>query len=111
MVEVAAVGLDIAKSVFQVHGTYGADEVSVRRQLPRAQLLPTFTALPACLIGIEACARAHFWARELAMLGHQVRTMPAEWQVSGGAPMSGSGAFLPSALRPYLVPGWGDAPI
>jgi transposase len=79
MGEVVTVGLDIAKSVFQVHGVDGAGEVAVRRQLRRAQVLVFFAKLPACLIGIEACATAHYWARELAALGHQVRLMPPSY--------------------------------
>jgi transposase len=79
MGEVVTVGLDIAKSVFQVHGVDGAGEVAVRRQLRRAQVLAFFAKLPACLIGIEACATAHHWARELAALGHQVRLMPPSY--------------------------------
>jgi transposase len=79
MREVVTVGLDIAKSVFQVHGVDGAGEVAVCRQLRRAQVLAFFAKLPRCLIGIEACATAHFWARELAALGHQVRLMPPSY--------------------------------
>jgi transposase len=79
MRKVVTVGLDIAKSVFQVHGVDGAGEVTVRRQLRRAQVLAFFAKLPACLIGIEACATAHHWGRELAALGHQVRLMPPSY--------------------------------
>ena len=79
MGEVVTVGLDIAKSVFQVHGVNGAGEVAVRRQLRRAQVLAFFAKLPPCLIGIEACATAHHWARELAALGHKVRLMPPSY--------------------------------
>lgn len=84
MGDVVTVGLDIAKSVFQVHGVDSAGEIAVRRQLRRAQVLTFFARLPACLIGIEACATAHYWGRELAALGHQVRLMP------------------PSYVKPYL---------
>src|ERR1700759_738581 len=79
MGEVVTVGLDIAKSVFQVHGVDAAGEVIVRRQIRRAQLLQYFAQLPACLVGIEPCASAHHWARELSALGHQVRLMPASY--------------------------------
>jgi transposase len=79
MDQVVTVGLDIAKSVFQVHGVDAAGEVVVRRQIRRAQLLSFFSKLPPCLIGIEACASAHHWARELGALGHQVRLMPASY--------------------------------
>ena len=79
MGEVVTVGLDIAKSVFQVHGVDAVGEVVVRRQIRRAQLLQYFAKLPSCLVGIEACASAHHWARELGALGHQVRLMPASY--------------------------------
>ena len=73
---VTAVGLDIAKSVFQVHAVDAAGEVVIRRQLKRRHVLPFFQKLPACLIGIEACATSHHWSRELRSLGHRVRLMP-----------------------------------
>lgn len=76
MEEVTTVGLDIAKSVFQVHGVDPVGAVVVRRRLTRARLLPFFAKLRPCLIGIEACATAHHWARELRRLGHEVRLMP-----------------------------------
>lgn len=79
MVNVVTVGLDIAKSVFQVHGVDVVGEVAIRRQLRRAQVLPFFVKLPACLIGIEACATAHYWARELGALGHQVKLIPPSY--------------------------------
>jgi transposase len=79
MVNVVTVGLDIAKSVFQVHGVDVVGEVAIRRQLRRAQVLPFFAKLPACLIGIEACATAHYWARELGALGHQVKLIPPSY--------------------------------
>jgi len=69
--------LDIAKNVFQVHGIDAAEKVVVRKQLRRSQVLEFFKALPPCLIGMEACASAHYWARELTKLGHKVRLMPA----------------------------------
>jgi transposase len=76
MEEIATLGLDIAKSVFQVHAVDKTGAVVVRRRLTRARLLPFFTKLRPCLIGIEACATAHHWARELHGLGHEVRLMP-----------------------------------
>jgi len=69
--------LDIAKNLFQVHGIDAAERVVVRKQLRRGQVMKFFEALPPCLIGIEACASAHYWARELTRLGHEVRLMPA----------------------------------
>lgn len=79
MDQAVTIGLDIAKSVFQVHGVDRSGVVVVRRQVRRAQLLSFFSKLPACLIGIEACATAHYWARELTKLGHQVRLMPPSY--------------------------------
>ena len=76
--QVTTIGLDIAKNVFQVHGIDAAEKVVVRKQLRRSQLLEFFKALPPCLVGMEACATAHYWARELTKLGHQVRLMPAK---------------------------------
>jgi transposase len=76
MQAVTAVGLDIGKSVFQVHGVDATGEVVIRRQLKRRHVLPFFQKLPACLVGIEACATSHHWSRELRSLGHRVRLMP-----------------------------------
>jgi transposase len=76
--QVTTIGLDIAKNVFQVHGIDAAEKVVVRKQLRRSQVLAFFKALPPCLVGMEACATAHYWARELTKLGHQVRLMPAK---------------------------------
>ena len=73
---VTTVGLDIAKSVFQVHGVDAQGEVLIRRQLKRRYVLAFFQKLPACLVGIEACASSHHWSRELKALGHTVRLMP-----------------------------------
>ena len=75
MQEVTTIGLDIAKSVFQVHGV-DAGKVVIRRQLKRRQVLAFFQKLAPCLIGIEACATSHHWSRELKALGHEVRLMP-----------------------------------
>jgi transposase len=79
MDEVSTIGLDIAKNVFQVHGIDEGGEVVVRRQLKRRHVLTFFSKLPACLIGMEACATSHHWARELEKLGHDVRLMPPRY--------------------------------
>jgi len=76
MEKVSTIGLDVAKSVFQVHGVNEEGQVVVERQLRRPQLLGWFAQLPACLIGIEACGTAHYWARALRKLGHEVRLIP-----------------------------------
>ena len=86
MQAVTTIGLDIAKSVFQIHGVDAAGNVTVRRQLKRRYVLPFFQKLPPCLVGIEACASSHHWSRELQALGHTVRLMP------------------PAYVKPYVKP-------
>jgi transposase len=76
--QITTIGLDIAKNVFQVHGIDAAEKVVFRKQLRRGQMLAFFKALPPCLVGMEACATSHYWARELTKLGHLVRLMPAK---------------------------------
>jgi transposase len=76
--QITTIGLDIAKNVFQVHGIDAAETVVVRRQLRRSQVMAFFESLSPCLIGMEACATSHHWARELTKLGHEVRLMPAK---------------------------------
>ena len=76
MQAIATIGLDIAKSVFQVHGVDAVGQVVIRRQLKRRYVLAFFQKLPPCLVGIEACASSHHWSRELQALGHTVRLMP-----------------------------------
>ena len=72
MQAITTIGLDIAKSVFQVHGIDGEGKVIIRRQLKRRYVLTFFQKLPPCLVGIEACASSHYWSRELKTLGHTV---------------------------------------
>lgn len=76
MSEVSTIGLDLAKSIFQVHGADATGTVVVRKRLRRAQLLSFFSKLPACTVAMEACASAHHWAREFGALGHEVRLIP-----------------------------------
>jgi transposase len=76
MQAITTIGLDIAKSVFQVHGVDAAGQVVVRRQLKRRSVLAFFQKLPPCLVGIESCASSHHWSRELQALGHIVRLIP-----------------------------------
>ncbi len=85
------VGVDLAKNVFQVHAIDADGKVLVRRQLRRAEVLKFFAALPSCLVGMEACASAHHWGRELLALGHDVRLMP------------------PAYVKPYVKRGKTDA--
>lgn len=79
MKEITTVGLDLAKNVFQVHAVDGAGSVVIRRQIRRAQMLLFFSRLAPCLIGMEACAGAHYWARELGKFGHEVRLIPPSY--------------------------------
>src|ERR1700759_4129211 len=76
MQRVTTIGVDIAKSVFQVHGVDAIGNVVIRRQLKRRYVLAFFQKLPPCLVGIEACASSHHWSRALQALGHTVRLMP-----------------------------------
>src|SRR5688572_3114850 len=77
--QVSTIGLDIAKNVFQAHGVDAAGHTVITRQLRRGQMIGYFEKLSPCLVGIEACATAHHWARELTELGHTVRLMPASY--------------------------------
>ena len=79
MGEVSTIGLDIAKSVFQVHGVDADGAVVIRKRVSRAKVLEFFGAVPQCLVGIEACPSAHHWSRELKALGHTVRLMPPSY--------------------------------
>jgi transposase len=85
------IGLDLAKNVFQVHGSDAEGKVLVRRRLRRVEVLEFFASAKACLVGMEACASAHHWAREIARLGHEVRLMP------------------PAYVKPYVKRGKTDA--
>ena len=76
--QISTIGFDIAKKVFQVHGIDAAEKVVVRKQLRRGQVLKFFASLSPCLVRMEACASAHYWARELRKLGHELRLMPAK---------------------------------
>lgn len=89
--DIAVVGLDLAKNVFQVHAISSAGEVVVRKPFRRAQLIPFFKSLSPCLIGMEACSTGHYWARELTSFGHNVRLMP------------------PAYVKPYVKRGKTDA--
>jgi transposase len=79
MREVITIGVDLAKHVFQVHGVDAEGGVVVRRQLRRGQVLPFFKKQPPCLVGMEACATSHHWARQLIELGHEVKLMPPRY--------------------------------
>lgn len=77
--QISTIGIDIAKNVFQVHGVDATGKVVLTRQLRRKQVLEFFAKLSPCLVGMEACATAHHWARELAKLGHDVKLIPPSY--------------------------------
>src|SRR2546421_10622006 len=77
--QITTVGLDLAKRIFQVHGVDAAGKVVIRRRLQRSEIAAFFADLPACLVGIEACATAHHWARLIGASGHQVRLIPPSY--------------------------------
>ena len=77
--QLTTIGLDLAKHVFQVHGVDTAGTIVLKRRLRRGQMMAFFAGLAPCLVGMEACATAHFWARELTALGHDVRLMPPHY--------------------------------
>jgi len=89
--EVTTVGLDLAKNAFQVHAIGVDGAVLIRRKLRRSEVIRFFAELPPCLVGMEACASAHHWARELTAIGHEVRLMP------------------PAYVKPYVKRGKTDA--
>src|SRR6202790_62751 len=91
MNEIIRIGIDLSKRVFQVHGVNGAEQTVLRRTLRRDQMERFFAALPAILIGMEACGSAHHWARVLQGLGHEVRLLP------------------PQYVKPYVKRGKNDA--
>ena len=76
MKQITTIGLDLAKHVFQIHGADAEGSPVVNRKLRRAQVLRFFEKQPACLVGLEACGSSHYWAREIAALGHEVRLIP-----------------------------------
>ena len=76
--QITTIGFDLAKNVFQVHGIDATEKAIIRKPLRRGQVIKFFAGLSPCLVGMEACASAHHWARELTRLGHEVRLMPAK---------------------------------
>ncbi|TIU26568.1 MAG: transposase, partial [Mesorhizobium sp.] len=76
MRQIATIGLDLAKRVFQIHGADAAGSPVFNRKLRRSEVLRFFEKQPACLVGLEACGGSHYWAREIAALGHEVRLIP-----------------------------------
>ena len=89
--QITTIGIDIAKTVFQLHAVDANGATVIRKRLRRAEVLSFFAGLEPCLIGMEACATSHYWARELAKLGHTVKLMP------------------PAYVKPYVKRGKNDA--
>jgi transposase len=77
--QITTIGLDTAKNLFQVHGADAQGRPVLKRKLARGKVQEFFATLPRCLVGLEACAAAHYWARELTKLGHEVRLMPPQY--------------------------------
>ena len=77
--DITTIGFDLAKTVFQVHGADGEGRPVLRRKLRRGKVLAFFAGLPSCLVGMEACASAHYWARELQAHGHKVQLIPPQY--------------------------------
>ena len=106
MQAITTIGLDIAKSVFQIHGVDGEGKIALRRQVKRSQVLGFFRKLQPCFVGIEACASSHYWSRELQALGHMVRLMPPAYvkpylkrQKNDAADAEAIPAFAGTSLR------------
>ncbi|KAA5595733.1 IS110 family transposase, partial [Blastochloris sulfoviridis] len=91
MKQITTIGLDLAKHVFQVHGADADGAPVLRRKLRRAEVHAFFAKLPSCLVGMEACGSSHYWSREIAALGHEVRLIP------------------PIYVKPYIKRGKTDA--
>jgi len=110
--QIAVIGLDLAKNVFQVHGIDDAGQVVLKRKLRRSEVLPFFAGLDAALVGIEACHTAHYWGREIAALGHDVRLMPPQFvkpyvrhrHINGKGVQSGLRAVHVKSSRSALSP-------
>jgi transposase len=107
MTRLTTIGVDLAKKVFQIHGVEEKGKVVVARQLRRAQVLAYFANLPPCLVGMEACGSAHYWARELTQLGHTVKLMPPKYvkaYVKRGKTDAGDAAAICEAVtRPSMT--------
>ena len=108
--QISTMGIDLAKNVFQVHGVDAAEKLVLKKQLRRSQVLEFFSKLSPCLVGMEACATSHHWARELKKLGHDVRLMPASYVKAyvkrGKNDAADAAAICEAVTRPsmHLVP-------
>jgi transposase len=106
MTRITTIGLDLAKKVFQVHGVDAEGKVVVARKLRRKEVLEFFAKLPPCLVGMEACGSAHYWAREISRFGHTVKLMPPKYvkaYVKRGKTDAGDAAAICEAVaRPSM---------
>jgi transposase len=104
--QITTIGLDLAKNVFQVHGVDAEGTVVVRRKLRRTQVREFFVGLAPCLIGMEACGTAHFWARELIAMGHRVKIMPPSYVKAyvrrGKNDAADAAAICEAVMRPHM---------
>ncbi len=108
MEQVTTIGLDLAKSVFQVHGVDAGGAVVVIKKLRREKVLAFFKTLAPCLVGMEACGTAHYWAREIGALGHTVKLTPAKYVKAyvkrGKSDAADAAAICEAAPRPSMRP-------
>src|SRR5215470_9807518 len=102
MGEVSTIGLDIAKNLFQIHGVDADGTVVIRKRVSRARVLEFFADLPPCRVGMEACATAHQWARELRKLGHDTRLMPPTYVKAGKNDAADAAATCEAVTRPSM---------
>ena len=104
MSEVSTVGIDLAKSVFQVHGADASGGVVFRKKLRRDQVQPFFSSLPRCVVAMEACASAHYWARELAAVGERAKAVWTQSAISIQASSRDEGFINRPDTRKHLNP-------
>lgn len=106
MKEIKILGIDLAKNVFQLHGVDAAGKPALRKSVSRGKLMETLANLPCCLVGIEACGGAHYWAREISKLGHEVRIMApqfvAPYRKSGKNDLNDAEAICEAVSRPHM---------
>jgi transposase len=102
MGDITTIGLDLAKSVFQVHAVDEMGSVMMRKRLRRSQVLTFFAGIPPCLVGLEACATAHHWTRELIALGHEARLMPPNYVKRNKHDVADAEAICEAVRRPSM---------
>src|SRR5882762_2860123 len=100
--QISTIGVDLAKNVFQIHGVDKDGKVVISRQLRRKQVIEFFSNIPPCLVGMEACGTAHYWARELTRLGHTVRMMPPSYVKGSKSDAADAAAICEAVTRPSM---------